>query len=208
MVLGPRSSSAYNEMLGRRIASSSQVAKRSTLSLQRPAKRLKPSEVDEDSEREDQEIGASPPSPRHKPREVADSDAESGDESLGEDDEPSTQRTDLEQALPPIKTDKQAVEDYEAMRSAEAAAAPGIHERLNARAWVKGKSSIYVDAFNLALDTVLEEESHLFDEAEMKVFEDWRALSYEAQYLYALPAWKRVVSMLMLMQWLGMSGCS
>lgn len=44
-----------------------------------------------------------------------------------------------------------------------------------------------MDAFNLALDTVLEEESHLFDEAETKVFEDWKALSYEAQYLYVHP---------------------
>ena len=37
--------------------------------------------------------------------------------------------------------------------------------------------------FNLALDTVLDEESHLFDEAEKAVFEQWRALNYEAQYL-------------------------
>ncbi|KAK6501825.1 hypothetical protein TWF481_009648 [Arthrobotrys musiformis] len=46
------------------------------------------------------------------------------------------------------------------------------------------KSSIYVDAFNLALDTVLEEEGYLFDEAEHAVFERYRRLEYEAQYLY------------------------
>ncbi|SPN97029.1 uncharacterized protein DNG_00545 [Cephalotrichum gorgonifer] len=51
-------------------------------------------------------------------------------------------------------------------------------------AWAKGKSSIYVDAFNLALDTVLEDEAHLFDERERHVFDLWKTLSYECQYLY------------------------
>lgn len=41
-----------------------------------------------------------------------------------------------------------------------------------------------MDAFNLALDTVLEDEAHLFDSKEMVVFEQWRTLDYEAQYLY------------------------
>jgi Fanconi-associated nuclease 1 len=40
-----------------------------------------------------------------------------------------------------------------------------------------------VDAFNLALETVLDEEAHLFDEAEMEVFRKWRELDYESQYL-------------------------
>ena len=46
-----------------------------------------------------------------------------------------------------------------------------------------GRSSIYVDAFNLALDTVLEDEAHLFSRAERCVFEQWKVLGYEAQYL-------------------------
>ena len=54
---------------------------------------------------------------------------------------------------------------------------------LNHRNWTKGKSSIYVDAFNLALETVLDDERHLFDEKEMEVFNQWRVLHYEAQYL-------------------------
>ncbi|KAE8149052.1 VRR-NUC domain-containing protein [Aspergillus avenaceus] len=60
------------------------------------------------------------------------------------------------------------------------------------------KSSIYVDAFELALDTVLGEEAHLFSHAEMEVFARWRALSYQARYLYVrlflrkTSAWHRV----------------
>ncbi|KAK6544032.1 hypothetical protein TWF694_000746 [Orbilia ellipsospora] len=46
------------------------------------------------------------------------------------------------------------------------------------------KSSIYVDAFNLALDTVLEDESYLFDDAEHEIFNMYRNLDYEAKYLY------------------------
>lgn len=51
--------------------------------------------------------------------------------------------------------------------------------------WVRGRSSVYVDAFRLALDIVLEDESHLFDEREQRVFQEWRSLDYESQYLYA-----------------------
>lgn len=119
---------------------------------------------------------------RQQRREVPDSDAESDDEAIETDELSGTQRTDIEQALPQVKTDREAIEEYETLRAAEAAT-DELHGRLGARKWVKGKSSIYVDAFNLALETVLEEESHLFDEAEMQVFADWRDLGYEAQYL-------------------------
>jgi len=97
-------------------------------------------------------------------------------------------QTNLESALPPIKTDQEAIEEYEATRAAEAASSSSsssdLEGRLNQRKWIRGKSSIYVDAFNLALETVLEDESHLFNEGELAVFEHWRSLSYEAQYLY------------------------
>ncbi|KAJ4141187.1 hypothetical protein NW768_000395 [Fusarium equiseti] len=94
--------------------------------------------------------------------------------------------TDIESALLPAAEGKEAIEEYEAMKSSQAVednddnGAPEKPKPL----WVKGQSSIYVDAFNLALDTVLEEESHLFDEKENDVFKQWRALEYEAQYLY------------------------
>ncbi|KHJ35619.1 putative coiled-coil domain-containing protein mtmr15 [Erysiphe necator] len=46
------------------------------------------------------------------------------------------------------------------------------------------RSSIYVDAFNLVLKTVLQDEGHLFNVKELEVFKNWRELDYEAQYLY------------------------
>ena len=45
-----------------------------------------------------------------------------------------------------------------------------------------------MDAFDLALQTVLDEEAHLFNEAEMEVFRQWKELSYESQYLYVQAA--------------------
>jgi hypothetical protein len=90
-------------------------------------------------------------------------------------------QTELETSLPAIKTDEDAIEEYEASKND---AQMGLHVRLRDGAWQKGKSSIYVDAFNLALETVLDEESHLFNEAEMEIFTQWRELSYESQYLY------------------------
>jgi len=95
------------------------------------------------------------------------------------DDKPPPRPTDLESALPLVKNDKDAIAEYEAMKAAEQEDSKRLHQR----PWVKGKSSIYVDAFNLALETVLEYEGHLFNEKEMEVFEQWRILGYEAQYL-------------------------
>lgn len=96
-----------------------------------------------------------------------------------------TQPTAIESSLPEIKPDKQAIEEYEKFKASQDDDAGTVSSRLNSRQWVRGKSSLYVDAFNLALDTVLEEESHLFDDKEKRVFEEWRSLSYEAQFLYA-----------------------
>ncbi|KAJ5745596.1 hypothetical protein N7520_010778 [Penicillium odoratum] len=109
---------------------------------------------------------------------------------------PMSSQTELETSLPDIKTDEQAIEEYEASQADETE--PGLHVRLRDGVWKKGKSSIYVDAFNLALETVLDEEPHLFSEAEMEVFTQWRELSYESQYLYVrlflrkTSAWHRV----------------
>ncbi|KAK5655418.1 hypothetical protein OQA88_5689 [Cercophora sp. LCS_1] len=97
----------------------------------------------------------------------------------------------LESSLPVI-SNKEAIDEYEAMRASQIAessqksgkAKGDASSRIESCQWVRGKSSIYVDAFNLALDTVLEDEAHLFNEKEKEVFEQWSALSYEAQYLY------------------------
>ncbi|KAF2096593.1 hypothetical protein NA57DRAFT_42307 [Rhizodiscina lignyota] len=111
---------------------------------------------------------------------------------------PQSSQTDLETALPPVKTDQEAIDEYEAYRAGQAEELGDAKDRLSKSKWVRGKSSIYVDAFNLALDTVLEDEKHLFDETELALFEFWKQLNYEAQYLYVrlflrkTAAWHRI----------------
>ncbi|EAW19574.1 fanconi-associated nuclease 1 [Aspergillus fischeri NRRL 181] len=107
-------------------------------------------------------------------------------------------QTELESSLPDIPTDKQAIEEYEISHAVEQDDEPDLRQRLQDGKWRKGKSSIYVDAFNLALETVLDEEAHLFNEAELEVFKQWKELSYESQYLYVrlflrkTSAWHRI----------------
>lgn len=98
-------------------------------------------------------------------------------------DAPSNSQTELESSLPAIKTDIEAIEEYESSQQQEDGSEPDLHGRLQNGGWRKGRSSIYVDAFNLALETVLDEEAHLFSEPELEVFRRWKDLSYEAQYL-------------------------
>ena len=91
--------------------------------------------------------------------------------------------TDFENAFPPAANETQAIEEYEAFKSSQGDAVPsGTPDQAPPR-WTKGASSIYVDAFNLALDTVLEEEASLFNAKELEIFNQWRSLDYEAQYL-------------------------
>jgi Fanconi-associated nuclease 1 len=123
-----------------------------------------------------------PPTPRRNiKREIPDSDAE--EDGIEVKEEETEHKTDLESALPPVKTGDEAVREYEAFKASQEETEEGAEGRLEKRSWIRGKSSLYVDAFNLALDTVLDEESHLFDEAETELFRIWRELSYEAQYL-------------------------
>ena len=187
MALQARSPATHNQMLGRRVQHSSSTNYHDD--FETPiAKRLKrldstDSTVSQtvDSDLEDE--GRATPIQRTRvrsPREIPDSEADSDDD----DDivQEGSRKTELESALAPVKTDKEAIAEYEATRAAEAETLD-LNGRLGQRKWVPGRSSIYVDAFNLALETVLEEESHLFDDAEMAVFEQWRDLSYEGQYL-------------------------
>jgi fanconi-associated nuclease 1 len=95
----------------------------------------------------------------------------------------SGQPTAMESSVPEIFTEKDAVEEYETFRASQGEDSDSLPSRFIKREWVKGKSSLYVDAFNLALGTVLEDESHLFDEKERALFDYWDKLSYEAQYL-------------------------
>ena len=101
-------------------------------------------------------------------------------------EETTESRTDLESSLPEIKANDQSIDDYYYHYAVDVGEQPdkrSADQPLLSGEWKRGKSSIYVDAFNLALDTVLAEQAHLFDEAEMEVFRQWRSLSYEAQYL-------------------------
>lgn len=107
-----------------------------------------------------------------------------GEEAGNDAEIPSNSQTELESSLPAVQADNRAIEEYELSRAVDDE--PGLQQRLRDGTWRKGRSSIYVDAFNLALETVLDEEAHLFDEAEMEVFRQWRELDYEAQYLYVL----------------------
>ncbi|KAI5926751.1 VRR-NUC domain-containing protein [Camillea tinctor] len=103
---------------------------------------------------------------------------------IGTEDVHPSRRTAIESSLPEVKSDKEALEEYETFRASQGDEPDSAAARLNSRKWVRGKSSLYVDAFNLALDTVLDEESHLFDENERAIFDQWNRLSYEAQFLY------------------------
>ncbi|KAF8856969.1 hypothetical protein BDZ45DRAFT_653399 [Acephala macrosclerotiorum] len=194
MVLDSQKATRHNEMLGRRIPHPPSTKFHDD--ALRPAKRLKTSEsTDSEGSRDVSDAESVVRTPDRFRNEVPDSD----EENESEDDGPSASQrpTELESALPPVKTDKNAIDEYEAMRAAEDVP-EDLKSRLSRRNWTKGKSSIYVDAFNLALETVLEDEGHLFDEKEMEVFNQWRELEYEAQYLYVRlflrknSAWHRI----------------
>lgn len=96
-------------------------------------------------------------------------------------DENDTRAPGFENALPENSSDEVNAEGL----TGDTQVAPGdCNFPATDSLWVKGQRSIYVDAFNLALDTVLENEAHLFDERERHVFDQWKALGYESQYLY------------------------
>lgn len=176
MVLEKRRDTYHNAMLGRRIPHpASTKFDEDDNENPRPAKRLKTYEsTDDEDSRDVSEAEFNILKPKAVQTEIPDSE---DDES-----EDGTHLTELESALAPVKTDKEAIKEYEAMR-ADGQVADDLKDRLHQRSWTKGKSSIYVDAFNLALETVLEDEGHLFDEKEMEVFNQWRGLDYESQYL-------------------------
>lgn len=168
--LQPQNPAKHNGMLGRFLKKTAGDKEIKELDDDgRPAKRLRPTSKN------------ASPLKKAPLKEIPDSDEEPD---ISESEEPEVKhRTDLEAALPPVRTDDEAIEEYEARKAAESAEQDIIKDGRERGAWVKGRSSIYVDAFNLALETVLEEESHLFDEPERAVFQIWKDMSYDAQYL-------------------------
>ena len=145
----------------------------------RPTKRLKV-ETTENDDNESQSHGKS-----------GDEDADADTSGLGLDDSRDLDPDDLsyksetavETAMPSLDTSKDAIEEYETLKASQGSNTDDKVAETSRSRWVKGKSSIYLDAFNLALETVLEDESHLFDEKEMALFDQWKQLNYEAQYL-------------------------
>ena len=91
--------------------------------------------------------------------------------------------TPFESSMPETRTDSEAIHQYEEGRANDTASTDDTRSGVEKRMWMTGRSSIYVDAFNLALDTVLEDEAHLFDQREQEVFNKWKSLTYESQYL-------------------------
>lgn len=172
------------------------AAKDAPKSPGRPAKRIKVAEVaDSEDENDDKELGGlydsreSSPARRPQSRGRLPIDDLSRDVSPDTDmDDRSHRPTAIESSLPAIISDEEAIEQYESFKASQGEAGAdkpdSAASRLDSRKWIRGKSSLYVDAFNLALDTVLDEESHLFNARESAVFEKWRALPYESQFLY------------------------
>ncbi|KAI1618095.1 hypothetical protein EDD37DRAFT_621768 [Exophiala viscosa] len=192
MVLEPQPPSIHNRLMGTRIPHPPSTGFHDDDDFPSPpAKRRKPTGAH----------GANSPK-RGSPRKAVSQRAIKNEIPDSEDEEPFIDQDDvalptvprttqLEATLPPVQSDEEAIEAYEAYKAGEYAdekqkqQADGTTlSRLESRSWVRGRSSIYVDAFNLALDTVLEEEEHLFNQAELKLFKIWRELGYQAQYLY------------------------
>ncbi|KAI1208730.1 VRR-NUC domain-containing protein [Annulohypoxylon truncatum] len=154
-----------------------------------PTKKVKREEVRDSDEDSDQDIKSSSPSLklllgfRRIDSATSDLDDDASQNSEAEV-EPSRQIA-IESSLPEVKSGKQALEEYQAFKASQGDNdTANAESRLDSRKWVRGKTSLYVDAFNLALNTVLDEESHLFNDEEMYIFDQWNNLSYEAQFLY------------------------
>ena len=192
MPLKTKSPSAHNQLLGQKIRHPPSTNWDDDDEFPTPSlKRQKRKDAASKSTASDDEETTSPKRSPVRTRRTEIPDSEDEDEGVGA---ALGSQTALETSLPDIKTDEEAIEAYEAYKAGEQT----LEDRLDNRSWEKGRSSIYVDAFNLALDTVLEEEGHLFDEAELSLFQQWRDLTYESQYLYVrlflrkTSAWHRI----------------
>lgn len=151
----------------------------SPAAVERPTKRLKRDEIS-DSESESEPEEPIELVAKHEPIEFTSEEALPDEK----DQRRAIERvTDFENALPPTEASQEAIEEYETLKSSQSNAGEEIPNKKIAPLWIKGRSSIYVDAFNLTLDTVLEEESSLFSSKELEIFSQWKKLNYEAQYL-------------------------
>ena len=194
MVLEARSPSKHNSFMGQSIPHPQSTKFHDSDDFPTPSpkrqKTVKPLKQRIKIEPDDESTSPNASPRRRRRHEISDAGGEEGQEHVN------SSQTQLETALPDIKTDEDAIEAYEAYKAGETEQT--LESRIDGRSWTKGRSSIYVDAFNLALNTVLEEEGHLFDDAEKSLFEQWRGISYESQYLYVrlflrkTSAWHRI----------------
>lgn len=145
--------------------------------VERPAKRLR---REEDTESESESEEPIELAVKHESSEVVSEEALPDERDQRRNKE---RVTDFENALPPTEASQEAIEEYETLKSSQSNSGEEIPNKKIAPLWIKGRSSIYVDAFNLTLDTVLEEESSLFSSKELEIFNQWKSLNYEAQYL-------------------------
>ncbi|CAJ2501987.1 Uu.00g048400.m01.CDS01 [Anthostomella pinea] len=173
----------------RRSTSSGNQPAEAAASEQPPTKKVKREQTQDSGEDSDQDrlgIFSLKPLPKGIRRE--DTTASGFDDGTPEgsdaEDTHQPRPTAIESSLPEVKPDKEALEEYATFKASQEDNADTATARLDSRKWVRGKSSLYVDAFNLALGTVLDEESHLFDEKERAIFDQWNHLDYEAQFLY------------------------
>lgn len=149
--------------------------------VERPTKRLKRDEIsNSESESEPEPEEPIELVAKHEPIETTSEEALSDEKDQRRVKE---RVTDFENALPPTEASQEAIEEYETLKSSQSNVGEENPNRKIAPLWIKGRSSIYVDAFNLTLDTVLEEESSLFSSKELEIFSQWKKLNYEAQYL-------------------------
>ncbi|KAI0176371.1 VRR-NUC domain-containing protein [Hypoxylon sp. FL1284] len=153
------------------------------------SKRIKKDQVSDSDQDSDQDLEPDIPPLKPLPDKWR---VDSARSDVGEDETPHQSETDvdpprrttIESSLPEVKSEREAFEEYESFRASQGDGDKDAASRFHSRKWVRGKTSLYVDAFNLALGTVLDEESHLFDDKEMYIFDQWHKLSYEAQFLY------------------------
>ncbi|KAL9045851.1 MAG: hypothetical protein Q9214_001184, partial [Letrouitia sp. 1 TL-2023] len=136
MVLREQGSASHNQMLGQKIRHPASTNYDDDYVTPDPKRLKRLDNTDSSLSRRgsDEEDGGTPISPMVRSNEIADSEAEDGEDDLIF---PGSQ-TELESALPPVKTDKEAIAEYEAIRAAESTDLD-LHERLGQRKWISGK---------------------------------------------------------------------
>src|ERR1700753_3639051 len=162
MALDPKSLSVHNRLMGTRIPHplSTQYHDNDDDDFPSPPTKRLRTATSSGTPSPQRSSPRKPPQGKRIKDEVPDSEDEGDAFDAKEDHVP--QATQLEATLPPVQTDEEAIEAYEAYKAGEHVDKEQVEaqsdedtaqSRLESRKWTRGRSSIYVDAFNLALDT-------------------------------------------------------